>query len=197
MPKRKTKKSAGVTRKIVKTPVEVRTVVESGPTIEGMRTVWDEACKAFAKADDLAGLLDSIENAAGGIVESSDDTQAVKYAQMTLARLQNLRIVLKAGPAETIAMTALQLGEASEKLRIYLHGPYVVQVREKTRTLQAAHDKKCVAYSDSTKKNAVALFDKLRAEGMSVGAATERVAVEFDISPRSLFDWRKKFRQSL
>ena len=196
MPKRKTKKSAGVTRKIVKTPVEVRTVVESGPTIEGMRTVWDEACKAFAKADDLAGLLDSIENAAGGIVESSDDTQAVKYAQMTLARLQNLRIVLKAGPAETIAMTALQLGEASEKLRIYLHGPYVVQVREKTRKLQAGHDNKC-GYSDADKKAAVALFDKLRAEGMSVGAATERVAVEFDISPRSLFDWRKKFRQSL
>ena len=193
MPKRKRKNPAGVTRRTVKTPVEVRTVVESGPTVEGMKEVFQLAREAFAEADDLPKLLDSIENAAREIVGASGDRQAVKYAQMTLARLQNVRSVLKVGPAESIAMTALQLGEASEKLRIYLHGPSVVQVREKTRALQAGHDNKC-GYSDADKKAAVALFDKLRADGVQVGVATKRVAGEFDMAPKSLYNWRKKFR---
>ena len=197
MPKRKTKKSAGVTRKTVKTPVEVRTVVHSGSTVEGMQTVWKEICEAFAKAGDLAGQLKMMKAAAREVVESSDDSDAVLYAKAMLGHLHILQKAIKAGPAESIALAALRVGEASEKLRIYLHGPYVVQVREKTRKLQAGHDSKCVAYSDTMKKDAVALFDKLRAEGMSVGAATDRVTVEFDISPRSLFDWRKEFRQSL
>ena len=189
MPKRRTKKKfPGVTRKTVKTPVEVRAVVESGPTIEGMQTVWKEACEAFAMADDLAGQLDSIEAGAREIVESSGDTEAVRYAQMAWAHLRDLRRALKTGSKESIALAAMRAGSCSNRLQVYLHGPHIVQVREITRKLKAG----AKAYDDKIRQGAVERWKDLQniQPDRKLSSIDRQVADEFGIGIRTVQRWR-------
>ena len=118
---------------------------------------------------------------------ADDDQHAVLYGAALREAIEELQAAIEAGDMRKVAVAAIDVGEAAEKLRCYIEAPYVQQVKRITRKLRAG----AFRYDKEMRQEVLGRFDELQSAGKYIGEIERIIRREFKVSPRTLRAWRK------